>query len=70
MGHSHSTNNLCEIAAEPKCNWFTGMKPGDVVNRGGSPVVLFTGYHPDGTRRLRGVRKQSEGSYHRDAVTF
>jgi hypothetical protein len=41
MGHSHSTNSLCEIAAEPKCNWFTEMKPGDVVNRAGSPVVLF-----------------------------
>jgi hypothetical protein len=25
------------------------MKPGDVLNKAGSHVVLFTGYHPDGT---------------------
>jgi len=49
MGHSYSTSNLREIAGKPKYNWFTDMKPGDVLNKSGSHVVLFTGYHPDGT---------------------
>lgn len=49
MGHSYSTSNLREIAAKPKYHWFTDMKPGDVLNRAGSHVLLFTGYHPDAT---------------------
>ena len=49
MGHSYSTSNLREIAGKPKYNWFTDMKPGDVLNKAGSHVVLFAGYHPDGT---------------------
>jgi hypothetical protein len=48
-GHAYSTSNLREIAGKPKYNWFTDMKPGDVLNLPGSHVVLFTGYNPDGT---------------------
>jgi hypothetical protein len=47
--HSYSTSNLREVAGKPKYNWFTDMKGGDVLNRPGSHVVLFTGYNPDGT---------------------
>lgn len=48
-GHSYSTSNLRDIAGKPKYNWFSDMKPGDVLNKAGSHVVLFAGYHPDGT---------------------
>lgn len=48
-GHTYSTSNLRLIAGKPKYNWFTDMKPGDVLNKPGSHVVLFTGYHPDGS---------------------
>jgi len=48
-GHAYSTSNLRLIAGKPKYNWFADMKPGDVLNRPGSHVVLFTGYNPDGT---------------------
>ncbi len=48
-GHAYSTSNLREIAGKPRYNWFTDMKPGDVLNLPGSHVVLFTGYNPDGT---------------------
>jgi hypothetical protein len=48
-GHAYSTRNLRTIAGKPKYNWFTDMKPGDVLNKAGSHVVLFTGYNPDGT---------------------
>ena len=48
-GHAYSTSNLRDIAGKPKYNWFTDMKPGDVLNRPGSHVVLFTGYNPNGT---------------------
>lgn len=47
-GHAYSTSNLRIIAGKPKYNWFTDMKPGDVLNKPGSHVVLFTGYYPDG----------------------
>ena len=48
-GHAYSTSSLREIAGKPKYNVFTDMKPGDVLNKPGSHVVLFTGYNPDGT---------------------
>lgn len=48
-GHAYSTSNLRQIAGKPKYNWFADMKPGDVLNKPGSHVVLFTGYNPDGT---------------------
>jgi len=48
-GHAYSTSNLRLIAGKPKYNWFSDMKPGDVLNKAGSHVVLFTGYNPDGT---------------------
>jgi len=48
-GHAYSTSNLREIAGKPKYNVFADMKPGDVLNKPGSHVVLFTGYNPDGT---------------------
>lgn len=48
-GHAYSTSTLRQIAGKPKYNWFTDMKPGDVLNNPGSHVVLFTGYNPDGT---------------------
>lgn len=48
-GHAYSTSNLRTIAGKPKYNWFTDMKPGDVLNKAGSHVVMFTGYNPDGT---------------------
>ena len=48
-GHAYSTSNLRTIAGKPRYNWFTDMKPGDVLNKAGSHVVLFTGYNPDGT---------------------
>ena len=48
-GHAYSTSNLRQIAGKPKYNWFTDMKAGDVLNKPGSHVVLFTGYNPDGT---------------------
>lgn len=48
-GHAYSTSNLREIAGAPRYNWFSDMKPGDVLNLPGSHVVLFTGYNPDGT---------------------
>jgi hypothetical protein len=47
--HAYSTSNLREIAGKPRYNWFTDMKAGDVMNKPGSHVVLFTGYNPDGT---------------------
>ena len=47
--HAYSTRNLRDIAGKPKYNWFTDMKPGDVLNKPGSHVVLFTGYNRDGT---------------------
>jgi len=47
--HAYSTSNLRQIAGKPKYNWFTDMKPGDVLNKAGSHVVMFTGYNPDGT---------------------
>lgn len=47
--HAYGTSTLREIAGKPKYNWFTDMKPGDVLNKPGSHVVLFTGYNPDGT---------------------
>ena len=48
-GHAYSTSNLRTIAGKPKYNWFTEMKAGDVLNKAGSHVVMFTGYNPDGT---------------------
>src|SRR5258708_1405942 len=48
-GHAYSTSNLRQIAGKPRYNWFTDMKPGDVLNKTGSHVVLFTGYRADGT---------------------
>jgi hypothetical protein len=48
-GHPYSTRNLEIIAARPKYNLFTDMKPGDALVKPGSHVVLFTGYNPDGT---------------------
>jgi hypothetical protein len=48
-GHGYSTSNLRTIAGKPRYNWYTDMKPGDVLNKSGSHVVLFTGYYPDGT---------------------
>src|SRR5256885_2090457 len=48
-GHAYSTSNLRIIAGKPKYNWFTDMKPGDVLNKAGSHVVIFTGYNSDGT---------------------
>jgi hypothetical protein len=48
-GHAYSTSNLRTIAGKPKYNWFTDMKAGDVLNKAGSHVVMFTGYNPDGT---------------------
>ena len=48
-GHPYSTRNLRVIAGRPKYNWFTDMKPGDVLNKPGSHVVMFAGYNPDGT---------------------
>ena len=48
-GHPYSTGNLRLIAGKPKYNWFTDMKPGDVLNRPGVHVALFAGYNPDGT---------------------
>lgn len=48
-GHSYSTSNLRTIAGKPRYNWFSDMKPGDVLNKAGSHVVLFTGYNPDGS---------------------
>lgn len=47
--HAFSTSNLRLIAGKPKYNWFTDMKPGDVLNKPGSHVVLFAGYNADGT---------------------
>jgi hypothetical protein len=47
--HAYSTSTLRIIAAKPKYNWFTDMKPGDAMNKAGSHVVLFTGYNPDGS---------------------
>jgi hypothetical protein len=47
--HAYSTSNLRQIAGKPKYNWFADMKPGDVLNKAGSHVVMFTGYNPDGT---------------------
>lgn len=48
-GHAYSTSNLRQIAGKPKYNWFSDMKAGDVLNKPGSHVVLFTGYNSDGT---------------------
>jgi hypothetical protein len=48
-GHTYSTSNLRLIAGKPRYNWFTDMKPGDVLNKAGSHVVLFTGYNQDGS---------------------
>lgn len=48
-GHAYSTSNLRQIAGKPKYNWFADMKAGDVLNKAGSHVVLFTGYNGDGT---------------------
>ena len=48
-GHAYSTSNLREIAGKPKYNWFKDMKPGDVLNKAGSHVVMFTGYRTDGS---------------------
>ncbi|MGO9272146.1 MAG: hypothetical protein ACLQOO_18260 [Terriglobia bacterium] len=48
-GHAYSTSNLRLIAGKPKYNWFTDMKPGDVLNKAGSHVVMFAGYNRDGT---------------------
>jgi len=48
-GHAYSTSSLREIGGKPKYNVFTDMRPGDVLNKPGSHVVLFTGYNPDGT---------------------
>lgn len=47
--HAYGTSSLREIAGKPKYNWYADMKPGDVLNKPGSHVVLFTGYNPDGT---------------------
>lgn len=47
--HKYTTGTLRAIAGKPKYNWFTDMKPGDALNKPGSHVVLFAGYHPDGT---------------------
>jgi hypothetical protein len=47
--HAYSTSNLRIIAGKPKYNWFTDMKPGDVLNKAGSHVVLFAGYNRDGS---------------------
>jgi len=47
--HAYSTSTLRQIAGKPKYNWFTDMKAGDVLDKAGSHVVLFTGYNPDGT---------------------
>lgn len=47
--HLYGTANLRQIAAKPKYNWYTDMKPGDALNKPGSHVVLFTGYNPDHT---------------------
>ncbi len=49
MGHAYSTRNLRLIAGKPRYNWFTDMKAGDVLNKAGSHVVLFTGYNQDGS---------------------
>jgi len=51
-GHAYSTSNLRLIAGKPKYNWFTDMKPGDVLNKAGSHVVMFAGYNRDGTINL------------------
>jgi hypothetical protein len=48
-GHPYSTSNLRKIAGRSKANWFTDMKPGDAFNKPGSHVVLFAGYHENGT---------------------
>jgi hypothetical protein len=48
-GHPYSTTTLRVIAAKPKYNWFTDMKPGDALYKAGYHVVLFTGYNGDGT---------------------
>jgi hypothetical protein len=47
--HMYGTSTLREIAGKPRYNWFEDMKPGDVLNKPGTHVVLFTGYNPDGT---------------------
>jgi len=47
--HAYTTSSLRQIAAKPKYNWFSDMKPGDVLNKAGSHVVLFMGYNQDGT---------------------
>jgi cell wall-associated NlpC family hydrolase len=49
QGHAYTTSNLRTIAGKPKYNWFTDMKPGDVLNKAGSHVVLFIGYNADGS---------------------
>jgi len=48
-GHAYTTSSLREIAGKLKSNVFEDLKPGDVLNKPGSHVVLFTGYNPDGT---------------------
>ena len=44
----YSTQSIRNIAARPRYNWYTDMKPGDALNKPGSHIVLFTGYRPDG----------------------
>ncbi len=51
-GHAYSTSNLRTIAGRLRANVFTDLKPGDVLNKPGSHVVLFTGYNPDGTLNI------------------
>jgi len=48
-GHAYTTSTLRNIAGKLKSNVFEDLKPGDVLNKPGSHVVLFTGYNADGT---------------------
>lgn len=44
----YGTSTIRAIAAKPKYNWFTDMKPGDVFNKAGDHIILFAEYNAEG----------------------
>jgi hypothetical protein len=44
----YGTTTIRTIAAKPKYNWFTEMKPGDALVKPGSHIVLFASYDTSG----------------------